>query len=123
MRCDDDRNQLCGSNRSEAGYRLQDPDDRVLLRLSEKIGLRLVLLLQQEVEMSVEPDRPRLDTAGELLLPRLSLTNPVDVLARNPQAARARASEAHQAQPRSAWPRYGLLILDCTRTTSRTSVM
>jgi len=46
---------------------VQDLHDRVLLSFSKKIGLRLLLLLEQEVEMSVESCRSEFGAGGELI--------------------------------------------------------
>ncbi len=79
MRCHDDRNQPRGANRPEARCRLQNPDDGVLLRLSKEIGLRLLLLFQQEVEMIVEASHSRLRAGAQLIPPLLSVADTVDV--------------------------------------------
>ncbi len=89
MRRHHNRNHPGGSDQSETRCRLQDPDDGVLLRLAKEIGLRLLLLVEQEVEMIVESGGPPLRTAGQLLLPLLSVTDPVDVLAGNQHATGA----------------------------------
>jgi hypothetical protein len=94
----------------------------MFFRLSKKTGLCLLLLFQQEVEMFVEAIRSRLYTGRKLLLPLLSVTNTVNVFARYEDASRSRASEACQALA-TASPWYKLLIRDCPRTTSPTSVM
>ncbi len=77
----DNRYQSCRANPSEAWRRLQDPDNGVLLPLSKQIDLCLLLLLQQEVEVIVEPGRPRLRTGTQLLLPVGPVTGTVNVLA------------------------------------------
>ena len=61
--------------------------------LAKKVGLCLLFLFQQEVEMIVEASRSRLCTGGQLLLPLFSLTNPVDVDAGYENASRSRASD------------------------------
>ncbi len=53
----------------------------MLFCLSKTIGLCLLLLLQQKVEMIVEANRSRSHTGGKLLLPLLSVTKTIDVFA------------------------------------------
>ena len=60
VRRHDDRHEPCGADRPEARRRLQDADDPVLLGFVNELRLRLLLLIQQEVEVRVEPCRPRL---------------------------------------------------------------
>ena len=67
MRRDDDRNQPCCTNRSEARHGLQGLHDRVLLSFAKEVGLRLLFLLEQEVEMIVESRRSDLCAGGQLL--------------------------------------------------------
>src|SRR5206468_4820316 len=65
MRRHDDRNQSGASDRPEAGRGLQERNDRVLPGLSEKIALRLLLLLDQKVEVLVESRRSRLGDGSQ----------------------------------------------------------
>jgi hypothetical protein len=51
----------------------------MLLPLSKKIGLRMLLLIQKEVEMSVESCRSDLCAGGQLLQPLLAATRTVDI--------------------------------------------
>ena len=86
MRRHDDRNQSGASDRPEAGRGLQERNDRVLPSLSEKIALRLLLLLDQKVEVLVESCRSRLDNRAQLLLPLLAVARAVDVRTRSEDA-------------------------------------
>ncbi len=89
MWSDDDRNQPCCTNRSEARRRLQGLHDRVLLSFSKEVGLRLLLLLEQEVEMIVESRRSDLCAGGQLLQPLVAATRTVDIDACHENATRA----------------------------------
>jgi hypothetical protein len=61
----------------------------VLLAFSKKIGLRLLLLLEQEVEMIVESRRSELRRGRQLLQPLVPTTRTVNVHARHENATRA----------------------------------
>jgi hypothetical protein len=52
---------------------------RVLFSFSKEVGLRLLLLLKQEVEMIVESRRPDLCAGGQLLQSLVAATRTVDI--------------------------------------------
>ena len=78
MRRDDDRHEPGGANRSDPGCRLQDPYDLVLSRHPQQIGLDLLLLLLEEVELVVETLRTPSRARWKLLLPLVAKHRAVD---------------------------------------------